>query len=88
MAATKPSRCGSLRTARGFTPMPIIMWAEILNFGELLCSVSEGAILKRFMSKKVRLISPEFVSVESLWLGGEKAMLLLVPDGHALKLVE
>ncbi len=57
-------------------------WQATLNIEDA------SGFFSRLSSNRARFISPEFVDVQVLGLGGRKAALVRDPDAHALKLVE
>ncbi len=63
-------------------PNDLWHWQVTLNIEDA------SDFFRRLMSNRTRFISPEFVDIQALGLGGKKAALIRDPDAHALKLVE
>ncbi len=63
-------------------PNDLLHWQITLHIDD------PSKLLNRLMSNKTRFISPEWVDIKTLGLGGNGATLVRDPDAHALRLVE
>ncbi len=61
---------------------------DLLHWQTTLLIEDPVGLFNKLMINKVRFISPVFMNIEKLGLGGKNAALIRDPDSHALRLVE